>query len=313
MNIYLIASESIRLIDEEISKILKNNTNIDVFDMNAISMEDLLNEANYLSLFDDKRYIIAKNASLFGADSNKKSDSELLLKYLEKPNDKTILIFTYNGNPDSRKKIVKIISEKYKYINTGKLSYNDMIDRVRLLVKKDNFTIDTDTINYIINSCLNNYDLIYNEIEKIKLYYAEPCKFDINDVKKIVSKSIEENNFKFVDYVIEYNLEKAFKMLNDFSILKIEPISLLNLLAREYRLMHMVKTLYDDKKPMSYIAKELGLQSWQIDKLLKNCFNYDYETLENNLILLNECDLEMKSIYFNKYSILKAYILKMAT
>ena len=313
MNVYLITSESIRLIDEELNKILKDNTNIDVFDMNTLSMEDLINEANYLSLFDEKRFIVAKNAGIFGTESNNKTNAELLLKYLENPNPNTILIFTYNGKLDSRKKIVKTIAEKYKCINIEKMYFNDLVDKIRLIVKKDNFTIDNETINYIINNCLSNYDLIYNEIEKIKLYYVEPCKFDINDVKKIVSKSIEEDNFKFVDYIINNDLKNAFKMLDDFCTLKIEPINLLNLLAREYRLIHMVKTLYDEKKSINYIAKELGLQSWQTEKFLKESFSYDYDILENNLILLNECDLQMKSVYFDKYTLLKSYLLKIAS
>ena len=311
MNIYLIASESIRLIDEEIKKIAKNESNIESFDLNVNSLEDILNEANYMSLFDDKKIMIIKNASLFGNDKENKSNSELLLKYLEHPNEKTVLIFTYNGKVDMRKKIVKEIKDKYKLIVIEKLMYNDLIDKIRLLVKKDGYTIDTESINYLINNCLNNYDLIYNEIEKIKTYYSNPCKFEYNDVKQIVSKSIEENNFKFVDYIINRELKKSFKMLDDFCILKIEPISLINLLAREYRLMHMVKVLSEDRVGLNDISKELGLQNWQTEKLFKNSFNYTLEEIENNLVVLNDCDLEMKTIYFDKYTLFKSYLLKL--
>ena len=311
MNIYLIASESIRLIDEELNKILKDQLNIETFDLNMVSLEDILNEANYMSLFDDKRIMVVKNASLFGSDKENKTNSELLLKYMEHPNEKTVLIFTLNGKVDSRKKITKEIKEKYKLITIDKLMYNDLIDKIRMIVKKDGYTIDTESINYLINNCLNNYDLIYNEIEKIKIFYSKPCKFEYDDVKQIVSKSIEENNFKFVEYVINRDIKKSFKMLDDFSILKIEPISLINLLAREYRLMHMIKTLSDDRVGINNISKELGLQNWQTEKMLKNSFNYTLEELENNLIVLNECDLEMKTIYFDKYSLLKSYMLKL--
>lgn len=311
MKIYLIASESIRLIDEKIKKITKEETNIESFDLNSMSIEELMEEANYLSLFDDQRIIIAKNAYVFGSDKDNKTNSELILKYMDHPNENTTLIFTYNGKVDMRKKIVKDLKEKYKLINIEKLAYNDLVEKIRILVKKDNFTIDLESINYIINNCLNNYDLIYNEIEKIKLYYVNPCKFDFNDVKKIVSKSIEENNFKFVELVINRDLKKAFNLLEDFSILKIEPISLINLLAREYRLMHMIKILYDDKKGINDISSKLKLQNWQTEKMLKNSFNYNLDELESNLLVLNECDLQMKSVYFDKYSILKTYLLKL--
>ena len=311
MNIYLIASESIRLIDEEIKKIIKDEINVETFDLNTISLEDLLNEASYLSLFNEKRVVIAKNASIFASDKENKSNNELLLKYIDNPNENTILIFTYTGKLDMRKKVTKEIKERYKLINIEKLKFADLQDKIRTLVKKDSFTIDVECINYLINNCLSNYDLIYNEIEKIKLYYVNPCKFEFEDVKKIVSKSIEENNFKLVEYVINRDLKKAFRMLDDLSILKVEPISLINLLAREYRLMYFTKLLYEDNKSLNTISKELKLQDWQTEKMLKNSFNYNYEELENNLLVLNECDLQIKSIYFDKYSLLKSFMLKL--
>ena len=311
MNIYLIVSESIRLIDEELKKITKNLINIEKFDLNIISLEELLNEASYLSLFNEKRVIIAKNSYMFGNDKENKANNELLLKYLENPNENTVLIFTYNGKADMRKKITKEIKEKYKLINIEKLKFSDLQDKIRTIVKNDGYTIDLDSINYLINNCLNNYDLIYNEIEKLKLYYNAPCKFEFEDVKKIVSKSIDENNFKFVEYIINRDLKKAFKMLDDFNILKVEPISLINLLAREYRLMYFTKQLYEENKSLNTISKELGLQDWQTEKILKNSFNYNYNELENNLLVLNECDLQIKSVYFDKYSLLKVFMLKL--
>ena len=311
MYIYLITGDSIRLIDEEIKKIIKDNTNVETFDLNVIDLESLLEEASYLSLFNEKRFIIAKNASMFGTEKINEKNNELLLKYLDNPNDNTVLIFTYNGKSDSKKKIVKTIKEKYKLINIEKLNYNDLVEKIRLIVKKDGYTIDTDSINYLINNCLNNYDLIYNEIEKIKTYYSNPCKFIFEDIKQIVSKSIEDNNFKFIEAVVNKDLKKTFNVLEDLSLLKIEPITLINLLAREYRLMHMIKTLYGDNNNLNYISKELKLQNWQTEKMLKNSFSYTLEELEENLLTLTECDIQLKSVYFDKYTLLKSYLLKL--
>ena len=97
MHIYLITGDSIRLIDEEIKKIIKDNTNVETFDLNVIDLESLLEEASYLSLFEEKRFMIVKNATMFGTEKINEKNNELLLKYLDNPNDNTVLIFTYNG------------------------------------------------------------------------------------------------------------------------------------------------------------------------------------------------------------------------
>ena len=65
MNIYLITSDSIRLIDEELKKILKKEKNIETFDLNSVELEDILIEAQYVSMFNDKRAIVVKNANIW--------------------------------------------------------------------------------------------------------------------------------------------------------------------------------------------------------------------------------------------------------
>lgn len=311
MQIYLISGESIRLIDEEVNKLISKEKNVEYFDLNTLELEDILTEAQYVSMFSDKRVIVVKNSFIFGSSKVSDKKMEILLKYLENPNEDTVIIFTYNDKCDTRKKITKIIKEKYKYIEIPKMSYNDLVIKIRELLKKDGYTIDNDSINYIINNCLNNYDLIYNELLKLETYYNNPCKINFLDVKNIISNNIDDNNFKFVEAVINKDLKKAFKLLDELVLLKVEPISLISLLSREYRLMHCIKTLSDDKRDIVSISKELKLQTWQTDKLLKNSFRYTYDELENNIICLNECDLQMKKVYFDKATIFKTYLLKM--
>lgn len=310
MSIYLIAGESIRQIEEETEKLSKIAKNKEVFDLNTMEIIDLITEASYPSLFGDKKMIIAKNASIFGGNKSSEKEIDLLLHYFEEPNENTTLIFTYNGKIDMRKKITKKIAENYKLINLEKLNNNMLSLKIKEVFKKDGFVIDNESINYMINACLNNYDLIYNEIEKIKTYYINPCKIELHDVKNIVPKTYDDNQFKFVEAVINKDIKRAFELLEDLSALKVEPISLINLLAREYRLMHIIKTLYEEKESLVNISKKCKLQNWQTEKILKNSFAYTFSELENHLLVLNDCDLEMKKVYFDKYTILKSFLLQ---
>src|SRR5690625_3311254 len=97
-NIYLISSSSFRLMEEEIEKIVKGNK-YSTFDLNTVLLDEVLEEAAYFSLFDEKKYMVVKNANIFGSSKRKSVDEEnvskkdeKLLKYLEDPNYNTILI-----------------------------------------------------------------------------------------------------------------------------------------------------------------------------------------------------------------------------
>ena len=104
-------------------------------------------------------------------DKISKKDKKLL-QYLENPNTNTILIFTVYGKPASKKKIVKIIKDRYSYIEIADFKPAELISRADNLLKEDGYKASKEVLQYIISNCLNNYDLIVNEIDKIKLYYS---------------------------------------------------------------------------------------------------------------------------------------------
>ena len=110
-DIYLITSNSYRLMEEEINKIVKSNP-YTTLDFNITTIEDIIEEASYFSLFDEKKYLVVKNATIFSSKGTKESSDkttkkdDLLLNYLNEPNDNTILIFTLYGKADSKKKIL---------------------------------------------------------------------------------------------------------------------------------------------------------------------------------------------------------------
>ena len=67
MNIYLISNESYRLINKEIKKITKDNK-YETFNLNKSSIKEVLEEASYFSLDDNKKYLVVTNADIFGSD-----------------------------------------------------------------------------------------------------------------------------------------------------------------------------------------------------------------------------------------------------
>lgn len=297
-SIYLISSTSYRLLEEELSKIIKENP-YDTFNLNDTPIEDILEEASYVSLFDEKRYIVVKNASIFQASTKKVKDEsspskkdDQLLKYLESPNSNTILIFIVNGKIDNKKKICKKIKENYNLIEIGDLKPKDIVSKLSDNLKKEDYKCTQDILYYIVNNSLNNYDLSISEIEKIKLYYQKGTTIKLEDVKNIISQNIEDNNFKFIDAVINKKIKEAFKLYDDLMLNKVEPIMLMNMLAKEVRNTLLVKKL-SSKKTLPSIMEILGISyDFQINKLINNSYIYTEKKLES--LLLSICNLDYK-------------------
>lgn len=306
---YLIYGESYRLIEEEIKKIIKNNTNIVTMDLSVSTLDDVIREATYVSMFQEKKFLIVRNANFFTSEKTKEETLDILFKYIENPIPLTTIIFTTYEKVDARKKIYKEFSKKYKVISVSNLSANDLMSKIRDYCFQNKFKIDNESISYILNSCGNHYDLAFNELNKIFLYYIEPQKIEMCDIKEIISKTLVDNNFKFVDAVIHKEYKLALKLLEDLIVLKVDPIALLMLLAREYRLMVSVSTLMRSGFRKNEVAKNLSLQDWQLDKILKENANYYEDDLKFYLKELAKIDYKIKSGEGDKFLELKNFLL----
>lgn len=309
MKIYLISGESYLLINEQINNIIKDSKNITIFDLSVNTIEEAVLEAGYFSMFDEKKYIIIKNANFFGTEKIKEKDNELLLNYFESPNVNSVLIFVCNTKLDTRKKITKVIKEKYSIINVPNLKYYEIENKVIEICKKKGFAIESETAKYIVACSLNNYDIAITELNKVFLYYNEPCHILKEDVNHIISKPMNTNNFLFVDAIVENDLERSLELFNDLKIMKVEPTILLSLIARDFRIMLQVKTMLEEGKREYTIMNEIGLLDWQLEKYLNKVFPYKLKELESILIKLANIDLEIKTGKKEKYMALELFIL----
>src|SRR5574344_1218045 len=306
--IYVICSNSYHIILEEVNKIFKNLNNVEIIDFAATNLEEIIETCNYTSLFNDKKEILIKNADFLGTKSSTKTD--ILEKYFLNQNPLTTIIFTSNDKIDERKKFIKMVKEENKLINIKPLTYKEIIDRIIAYFKNKKYKISYDNASYIANCCLNNYDLVMMELEKILLYYPEPSEILKEDLENIISKYLDDNNFKFVDAVINKDFKTSLKLLGVCRLNKGEPLGLISLLAREYRTMLISKSLALSGISSNNIAKKLNMQEWQIEKSLKNSYNYKPSELENKLLLLTDLDYQIKVGNIDKFLGLELFILK---
>lgn len=295
-NVYLINGSIYHLVSFELDKIIKEDYNIVNINYNS-NMREVLNEANYFSLDSSIKVIIVKNCDVFNSKND--DDSELLNKYLEDPNKSSILIFICDG-VDSRKKIVKTIKEKYCYIELPKIDYKNIYTFITDYLNKYKYSIEFKASGYLVNVLGLNLDMIYNELDKLMLFYNKPCNIRLEDVENIVAKPLDNNSFHFIEACIQKNKSKALDIYRDLKIYKVEENMLIIMLYKEYKKMYFIKKYtkmhYDIKK----ISNELGLQPWQIERLYNSSLNYSEKELLNLIKKLGQIDLGLKSGLLDK-------------
>lgn len=297
--LYLISIPSYHLINNEIKKIVNDNNYI-YFNMAKTTIKDIIDEASYYTLTGDKKIIVVSSANFFGSEKLDEKDNELFLNYIKNPIKSTTIIFTTTLSIDLRKSITKEFKNKYKLISINKFSYKDYETEINKYVNSRGFNIDYESINYLINNCYDNLDIMFNEIDKMVLYYNHKTTIKYKDLLQVVGNKIDNNNFHFVESVINKNLLQALKLFDDLKVYKVEPVVLISLLAREYRLIYYVKKMYENKFSLVRICSELKLQDWQVNKLYNNSIKYSDKELLNNLVNLCKSDTCIKKGVWDK-------------
>lgn len=294
--LYLLYGTENYLIKKEIDKILNANSiekiNVSEYNLEIDNFKDIIEDANTISLFADKKAIIVNNSYLFTGKSIKnENDPELFLDYFKNVNPDSIIIFIVDSEKlDERKKIVKEI----KKIGTVKdfNKKNDLTDILKNMFEGYNISIQD--IRFMIDRCGNNLDILSQEVNKIKIYKDEDKNITKEDIINLTSKNIDIDIFGFVDTIVNKNKNKALEIYKEMLINGEEPIKILVILANQFRIIYQAKELYKQGYSGNDIATMIGIHPYRIKLALKNAINYNSDTLLDYLEKLADLDYDIK-------------------
>ena len=311
MSVYLIKSESYRLLDSKIKELTNgiDKENITHFDLTIDSLKDIIEECNYTSLFNDRKAIIVNNTNIFGTKYEYKDDMELLEKYLASPNNDTELIFIADSI-SVKKKCVKIIKDNGNLFELKKPIGDDLRKMVIDYLKKDNFKIENSALTKLITNTIENYDFILNELDKV-IVVKKDYLITNEDIDKYTIKIIEENIFDFVDLVIKKDSKNIFIKLEKYIQEKQEPAILLSNIASQYRLIYSVKNLTRKGYSEKEIADELGIHPYRVKLAREKSYNYTNDELKEKLLSIGSLDEKVKLGIIDKYVALKLFLVNL--
>ncbi len=309
MNTYLIYGNDYGLIKREIDKLTKGVSDVAKYDLSACKIDDLLDDASCMSMFEDKKVLIGENALFLTATpSNVNHNLDYLSNYLEDLNHDNIVILTViTDKLDERKNIVKLIKKSAKVISKSSIDDKDLPIFVVNEFKSSGYDIDIKTANYFVNYVGKNVDVIISEIEKMIIYKDDDKRITIKDVNDVCCRVFNDNIFDLTDGIMKRDFKRAYECYKDLSFLGEEPIKIIALLANQFLLTYQVKLLSEDGKSSKEITEVLNVHPYRVKLALQT----DYLTYElrNILIKLHELDYDIKSGKLDKVTGLEDFIL----
>ena len=211
-------------------------------------------------------------------------------------NINTILIFVVNdAKLDERKKITKLIDKNGEIVECNNI---DNITMIKDLLS--DYQMSDSDIKYLLERVGDNSTLLNTEIEKIKIYKDTDKNITKEDIDLLTTKSLEVNNFKLIDAIINGDKLTALNLYQERIKLNEEPIAIIVTLANQIRIMYQVKQLYLDGYTENNIASILKIHPYRVKLANQNAKKYDADTLLTYLKKLADLDIDIKTGQIDK-------------
>ena len=216
---YLLYGLEDYLIQEEIKKIIEKDKieeiNINKYNLENNMIDNVIEDATTISLFQDKKVIIVENAYIFSGTINKKlpeQNTDLLLDYLNHSNPNTVLIFTLiKDKIDTRKKITTLMKKN------GTIKEFNTVSNINNWITKElePYQMDKKEVEYFINRVGNNLSILKEEIDKLKLYKDDEKVITQKDIEQLTHKNIDTDIFKLIDSILSTRKKESLESLEE--------------------------------------------------------------------------------------------------
>ena len=133
------------------------------------------------------------------------------------------------------------------------------------------------------------------ELEKLICYCLDKEVITDEDVEAICTTRLQDRIFDMVEYVAKHQPQKALTLYYDLLAMKVEPIKIITLIARQYNLMLQARELKKRGFTSKDIASKIGVPPFAAKKYLDQAAGYKSSELRRNLEKCVSMDQAVKS------------------
>ena len=304
--IYVFLGNEISILKSKINELINklNISNIIKYEYDETSIIDILNELNYVDLFNEKKLIIVNNFTFKGI---KEKEEKILSNYINNMSDNVLILKCKDENLDSRKSIIKLLKEKCKVEELKKLDYKSLHDLVTKIFKENGINVTYNQVKKILEMTENNTDITLLEVNKL-LMYIDDKKLTDEIIDKVVSTSNEKEMFRLNDAVMNKDIAKIFESYKIILSSGVDSIAIIDFLSKQFRTLYQVKILSKSKNP-DLISKELGIKPYVIKKMYDIMNNFKEEEIINIMYKLSDMDIDIKVNSLDKDKLLEMFFL----
>ena len=307
--IYLILGKDYNIVNDKVNEIINelNISNIIKYDFSETSLDSIIDEVNYIDLFNEKILLIVSSFSIKGLD---KSDEELLTKYINNMNDNIIIFKCVDDSLDERRKLIKLLRSKCKVEQIESLNYKTLHEYVSNMFKNNKLTITFNQVKKILDLCEYNPDYTISEVNKLLIYKIGESEIYDKDIDDVISKNNEKEMFSLIENILKKDISQS---INSYKVLissNIDAILIIENIAKQFRLLMQLKILKGKYNEFD-LSKKLKVNPYVLKKLYPYINEYSKEQIANILLKISDIDINIKINGIDKNNLLESFLINL--
>lgn len=237
-----------------------------------IEIGEIIDLAETLPFFSDRRVIFISDSGLF------KSGGEKMAEYLANPNETTFFVFT-ESEVDKRSKLYKALQSRGYAAEFTVQDENTLKRWVAGILGREGKRITENTLQLFLSKTGTDMENIQMELEKLICYCLDRDVVTEEDVKAVCATRVTNHIFDMINAVAARQPKQALDLYYDLLALRESPMRILFLIARQCNMLLQAKELKNKGFDNRTIGTKIGVPPFIAGKYLNQAAKFKTSVL----------------------------------
>ena len=288
--------------------------NVGRFNMEEVSIQTAMQDAESVPYFGERRLVLVDNPSFFTGEKEKKSmdhQLERLQAYLENPMESSVMVFFAPYDKlDQRKKIVKQLKKVAVLLDASELTERDVKQYIQDSLRNHQYSIQEEALETLLVKTQYSLTNSMKELDKLMIASIDTKMIPLELVESLVAKTLEQNIFELGESILKKEGVKALQIYHDMLLQKEDPLKMNAILLGQFRLLLQVSYLKREGYQESEIQKTLGVHPYRVKIALQQSRRFGLPLLEKAFMQLVDTEYALKTSVGIKEMQLEWFILQ---
>ena len=258
------------------------------FEGKDVNLGELIDLAETMPFFADRRVIVMENTGLF------KAGGEKLAEYLANPAPTVFFVFA-ESEVDKRSKLYKQVQQSGCVTEFAVQDEKTLKRWIAGLLKKENKQITESCAEYFLEKVGTDMGNIRLELEKLVCYCMDRDVVTKEDVDGICTTKISSHIFDMVTAIGDKRTKDALNLYYELLALKEPPMRILFLIARQCNTLLQVKQLKNKGFDNKAIGEKVGLPGFVAGKYATQAAKFKEKELQRAVVRCVEAEESVKT------------------